>query len=379
MSLRGRVLNIAGASWPVRLWLRPRCKADGVELIAAPKAVEFRKGTEAIRVAPKHVFYASEICHSFDHLKRGVQARVDHGVSVTDYTVAMDRFNYCRACLAFDAVLEEVEGQLRLRKGSQAMLLSTKHAMYAPFLAAHFDMYFSPLVPTRVDGLNVLDYSRPGVLQTYKASGLQFEMASFPEEEDAIEEYFRYYRPKPGDLVFDIGAHCGVSTYWFSKLVGDEGKVVCFEPDPVNYELLVRNIERHALKNVYVEQRAIAGERGELAFSAEGTIGSMLASLLTRESAGKVVTVQAWTLADAFERYGVPAFCKIDIEGAEIEVIRVSEELLRKSRTHLVLDTSHKKPDGSPTGPDVDAMLRHYGYNVTSDANPLLTTWAEPI
>jgi FkbM family methyltransferase len=227
--------------------------------------------------------------------------------------------------------------------------------------------------------MEVLDFSRPGVLQTYRSSGLQFEMASFPEEEDAIEEYFRCYRPKAGDVVFDVGAHCGVSTYWFSKMVGDQGRVVCFEPDPVNYALLLRNIERHGLKNVQVEQVAIAGERGELAFSAEGTIGSMLASLLARESAGNVVTVQAWTLADAFEKYGVPQFCKIDIEGAEIEVIRTSERVLRGSRTHLVLDTSHKKADGSPTGPEVDAMLRGYGYGVISEANPLLTTWAEPM
>jgi len=57
-------------------------------------------------------------------------------------------------------------------------------------------------------------------VQRYAKSGLEFEMASFPEEEDAIEEYFRWYRPKSGDLVFDMGAHCGVSTYWLSKLVG---------------------------------------------------------------------------------------------------------------------------------------------------------------
>lgn len=379
MSLRGRVLNVAGTSLPVRWWAASRCSAHGVKVRRGKGSVEFQRGAEVIRVALKHAFYAAQICASFDALKRGVTPRTEQGMSVTDYTAAMERFNTCRECLARGAVLEEANGSMRLRKGSQAMLLAEQHEMYSPFLAEHFEMYFSPLVPEQRDGLEVLDFSRPGVLQTYRKWGLQFEMASFPEEDDAMEQYFRFYRPKPGDVVFDIGAHCGVSSYWFSKMVGDAGTVVCFEPDPVNFELLVRNVERHGLKNVRVERAAIAGERGELAFSAEGTIGSKLASLLDRESAGKIVKVEAWTLADAFERYGTPAFCKIDIEGAETEVIRASEQLLRERRAHMVLDTSHTKADGSLTGPEVDAMLRSYGYRVVSEANPLLTTWAEPV
>jgi FkbM family methyltransferase len=311
--LRGRLLRVAGASLPVRWWLSKRCRADGVKVRAARGGVDFQRGTEVIRVAPKHAFFATQICGGFDALKRGAAVQSDHGLRVTDFTAAMDRFNTCRACLAFGAVLEEVDGELRLRRGNEVMLLAEEHAGYSPYLAEYFGMYFSPLLPERRDGLEVLDYSRPGILQTYRKSGLQFEMASFPEEEDAMEEYFRYYRPKAGDLVFDVGAHCGVSSYWFSKMVGDEGTVVCFEPDPVNYELLVRNVERHGLKNVRVERAAIAGERGELAFSAEGTIGSRLASLREGESAGKNVTVEARTLADAFEKNGVPAFCKIDI------------------------------------------------------------------
>jgi len=259
------------------------------------------------------------------------------------------------------------------------MILSERHLIYAPHLAEHFDNYFSSLVPTVIDGIEVLDYSRPGVLQTYKSSGLQFEMASFPEEGEAIDDYFRWYRLKPGDLAFDIGAHCGVSTYYFSKMVGPKGRVVCFEPDPVNFEILLRNIERHGLTNVSVEKVAIAGERGKLAFSAEGTVGSMLGSLLGRETAGELVEVEAWTLADAFDKFGTPDFCKIDIEGAEVDVIGKSSELLRNRKTNFAIDTNHAKPDGQMTNEDVEALFRSYGYACGSEANPYVTTWAGPI
>ena len=73
-------------------------------------------------------------------------------------------------------------------------------------------MHFSPLVATEENGRSVLDFSHPGTLQTYAKTGLQFEMVSLPEEADAIESYIHWYKPQPGDLVFDVGAHCGVST-----------------------------------------------------------------------------------------------------------------------------------------------------------------------
>jgi len=258
------------------------------------------------------------------------------------------------------------------------MLLGAKHFVYASDMAEKFELYFCPLVPEERDGLHVLDYSKPGRVQTYKKSGLQFAMASFPEEDDMIEEYFRWYRPKPGDLIFDVGAHCGVSSYHFSKLVGPEGRVVCFEPDPVNFGILRSNIERHGLTNVVAENTAVAAAAGKLAFSSEGTIGSKISTLLTRESAGETVMVTAVTLKDAFERWGVPDFCKIDIEGAEIEVVAASEMVLKQNPTNLALDTSHLKVDGTPTAADVEVLLRGYGYEVASEANPLLTTWARP-
>jgi FkbM family methyltransferase len=258
------------------------------------------------------------------------------------------------------------------------MVLGLRHLIYAGKMAESFKIYFSPLVPQEREGLQVLDYSQPGNLQRYAKSGLEFEMASFPEEEEAIEEYFRWYRPKAGDTVFDIGAHCGVSTYHLSKLVGSEGRVISFEPDPVNFEILMRNIRRHELDNVVAENAAIAGEAGKLAFNSEGTIGSSLASLLQRGSVGSMVMVDAITLADAFERWGVPAFCKIDIEGAEVDVLSKSGEVLRRHRTNFALDSNHPKANGEMTDKDVEAFFRDYGYETASEANPLLTTWARP-
>ena len=105
----------------------------------------------------------------------------------------------------------------------------------------------------------------------------------------------------------------------------------------------------------------------------------MLMSVLDRAPASNVVTVDAITLADTFERWGVPDFCKVDIEGSEIEVIAKSADLLRANKTNFALDTCHLKPDGKSTHSDVEALFRSYGYEASSEAKPLMATWARPL
>ncbi len=266
---------------------------------------------------------------------------------------------------------------LDLRKDNRVMRLSRRHFVYAPDMAHRFETYFSPLVPSENNGVSTLDYSAPR-LQTYRKSGLQFELASFPEEDDAIEGYFRWYRPQSGDTIFDIGAHCGVSTYHFSKLVGATGRVIAFEPDPLNHSLLCRNIARHQLDNVTPLKLAIAGSQGYAPFHCEGTIGSGLARHSSRAVAGSVEMVETITLADSFERWGTPAWCKIDIEGAELEVIPAAHEMLNGCKTQFALDTNHIV-GGALTNRVIENAFADSQYEVESlTIGGMMTTWARP-
>ena len=267
-----------------------------------------------------------------------------------------------------------------MRNGHREIKLAPHHFVYAPTLAERFDTYFNDLVPTEVNGKLVIDYSRPGILQTYAKTGIQFEMASFPEEIETINGYFHWYSPKAGDTIFDIGAHCGVSTYQFSKHVGPTGRVIAFEPDPLNFSLLLSNIERHELKNVTPLQIAVAASRGEAAFSCEGTIGSSLLRHLSRSSVGKVVMVETATLEDLFRNWGPANFCKIDIEGSEVDVINSSRDFLRSERPlcEFALDTNHLV-EGSLTDSRIEELFRNSGYESETSVLGFKTTWARPI
>jgi FkbM family methyltransferase len=242
-------------------------------------------------------------------------------------------------------------------------------------MAERFDIYFSPLVPMELDGKLVLDFSHVGTLQTYADSGLQFEMASFPEESEAISSYFHWYTPQPGDTVFDIGAHCGVSTYHFSRKVEPTGKVIAFEPDPFNFDLLTKNINRHGLTNVTPVQIAMSDSNGVQKFYGEATLGSSLAHLSTRDTVGKEVDVETCTLEYAIHKWGPPQFCKIDIEGSEIQVIRAAQKCLNKIACQFAIDTNHLI-GGRYTDHEIETLFRNCGYETQTAEVGMKTTWA---
>jgi FkbM family methyltransferase len=269
--------------------------------------------------------------------------------------------------------LEFERDHVDVSKEGKTIRLAAKHFPYAFDMVEHFDLFFNQVFPEKGGAGWMVDYSRPK-LHRYK-NGLEFELSSFPEEMEAIGEYFRWYKPNPDDVIFDIGAYCGVTAYHLSKRV-PEGRVYSFEPDPINFELLSRNITRHKLENVTPLPLGIS-ERTELAaaFLSEGTLGSRLERHSTRITVGDTHSVQTLSLADACACYGVPNFAKVDIEGSEVEMLAAAAPFLRSNPMQLAIDTNHFV-DGELTAPAVENILQSCGYKTESDDSAgFTTTW----
>ena len=280
-------------------------------------------------------------------------------------------------CRHFGVSISYAPSHIEIRRGKDAIRVAHRHFVYIPDIATHFETYYLPVVPHDTDNVHTVDYSRPAV-HTYRNSGLQFELAAFPEEDEAIEGYFRWYTPKPGDLVYDVGAHCGISSFRLSRLVGPGGSVIAFEPDPLNYSILVRNIERHELRNVTPVKIALADSCGAALFNCEGAIGSALSQHLSRATTGTVQMVPTITMAEAFRRFGAPTFCKVDIEGAGVPVLQSSKEVLKRHQIHFALDTNHMV-GGSLTNGRVEQVFAECGYEALSaPVSGMMTTWAGP-
>ncbi|MBS1803501.1 MAG: FkbM family methyltransferase [Acidobacteria bacterium] len=281
------------------------------------------------------------------------------------------------SCFKNGAPLSRDGNTYLVRRGDRQIRLSRQHLVYAIGVAQHFETYFSQVEPIQRDRFLEANYSGPQLHTLH--NGLQFEIASMPEEASALDAYFRFYRPGPGELVFDVGAYCGISAYAFSHAVGPEGRVIAFEPDPLNVELLRRNIERHKLSNVAVAQVALSDSNGTATFNSEGSTGSALSTVLDRPPTNATASVRTATFEQACAEFGIPSFVKIDAEGAEIEIISGSQDFLRSHPIHLVLDTDHIR-DGKTTHSAVEGMLNRCGYKTVSelDTGGFMTTWATP-
>ena len=266
----------------------------------------------------------------------------------------------------------------QVRKGAEALRVKPIHWIYGLTLSKDFNTFFTCVESHRDGPLEVVDYSQ-GSLQKFRISGLEFEVCGFPEEEKVIVDYFKWYKPQPGETVFDLGANCGLSVYYFSQCVGPAGKVCAFEPDPINYAVLLRNIERHKLTNVIALQKAVSGASGKLEFFSEGTCGSTLANQSSRLTTGTVEVVEVMSLADACAQFGVPSFVKMDIEGAEVEAIAGSRDFLRQHPIQFAVDTNHYK-NGELTNDPIEKFFAEAGYETfSSDENGSMTTWARKL
>jgi FkbM family methyltransferase len=86
---------------------------------------------------------------------------------------------------------------------------------------------------------------------------LSIEPVYEPELTAAIQR-----ETKPGNVVADVGANIGYYTLILARCVGPEGRVFAFEPDPVNFALLQRNIEVNGYRNVVAVNKAVSDRAG---------------------------------------------------------------------------------------------------------------------
>ncbi len=140
---------------------------------------------------------------------------------------------------------------------------------------------------------------------------------------------------KKGMTVIDIGSHVGYFTTLAATLVGGEGKVLAFEPDPATYRLLCKNIEMNGFQNIVPVQKAVASEVStrQLYLRPDGRT-----SRLHHTEGTRTVQVEAVGLDQYLGASSKVDFIKMDIEGAEFEALSGMEGII-KHNDNLTLVT----------------------------------------
>lgn len=185
--------------------------------------------------------------------------------------------------------------------------------------------------------------------------------------EPGVARALRQY-VQPGSCCLDVGAHLGYYTILMARLTGRDGLVVAFEPFPENVTALQENLRLNGVENVRLEECALAGRSGNLELTYPTNEAMPSTPSAHGYKVGKAmatVTVPARTLDDALAQVKSvgrnPQLVKMDIEGAELEVLQGAEHLLRDVRPILVVEVHGWR---AGLGEAIQALLAQARYEV---------------
>jgi FkbM family methyltransferase len=160
-------------------------------------------------------------------------------------------------------------------------------------------------------------------------------------------EIMEYFNPNEGDTVVDVGAHIGLYSLIAAKRVGPSGKVIAIEPDPENCKILKKNILLNQLSNVEALECAVYSTRGKLRlFLPELEQGRTIFNTVMQDRARtstNFLEVEANTLDNILESINITEvnWIKIDVEGAELEVLKGAVNTLSSNKNITLVVEIH--------------------------------------
>jgi FkbM family methyltransferase len=184
------------------------------------------------------------------------------------------------------------------------------------------------------------DRARVGAFDVRFLTRKSFE---FQYEEIIRKRQYLFETDNPTPFVVDCGANIGMSVLYFKSLY-PEARVLAFEPDPSAFACLRANVTENALPDVRVENAAVASVEGETDFFYDRADPASLRMSIVRERMPKDRrTVRVVQLSRFLDEE--VDFLKVDVEGAELDVIgelaeagklRLVKQMLVEYHHHIV-------------------------------------------
>jgi len=150
-----------------------------------------------------------------------------------------------------------------------------------------------------------------------------------------------------GEVALDVGGCWGDTALYFAHRVGSEGRVITFEFDPENLELMRTNLalNQRLSERIELAAHALWSRSGETLEVAQA--GRMTTVFQDAEVGAGTLRIPTLTLDDFAARRALERvdFVKMDVEGAELEVIEGARETLRRFAPKLAIAAYHRDDD----------------------------------
>jgi FkbM family methyltransferase len=189
-------------------------------------------------------------------------------------------------------------------------------------------------------------------------------------EQDILE----HFNPKKNDTVVDIGSHLGRYALISSNKVGKGGKVIAIEANPLVFEELNKNLELNKVTNTICLNYAVFSEKTKikLFFPTEGLKNTIYNTVISDRSylvnSERFIEVNADTLDNILHENDIKHedinWIKIDVEGAEYEVLKGAHNILSNSKDITLLIEIHNLGDGKNLYGSIIDLLKKYNFRI---------------
>ncbi len=166
-------------------------------------------------------------------------------------------------------------------------------------------------------------------------------------------------------VVFDIGANIGLYSLMAGKFRKDI-KIFSFEPEPISYDRLIKNIQRNKIDNITPFQLAIGDIKKTAKLKITGNKAGCTQHHISKKNKGINIEMNSIDNLIKSEKITIPDLIKIDVEGYEFNVLLGMKQILKNYKPIIFIEIHPKKIlDYGKTKEDIDNLLNKYGYKKT--------------
>jgi len=175
----------------------------------------------------------------------------------------------------------------------------------------------------------------------------------------------------PGATFVDVGCNKGDFTLLASRLVGPQGRVLSFEPHPENCRWIRKSIAKNEYSNISLYEMALSDSNGtaQLHIGEKSGFHTLLAGQPQREHG--IIEVKTRRLDDLLAEIGFDRpinALKIDVEGADMHVLRGARETIARSPGIVIFLDVHPHLGVNPR--EVCEFLRELGLELYAEEPP---------
>ena len=177
-------------------------------------------------------------------------------------------------------------------------------------------------------------------------------------------QIYKFNASSKKPFIIDCGANIGLSVlYW--KYLYPDSKIIAFEPDPAIFKILENNLTQFNYQGIEFRNLAVWSSESEMSFQVDNSVGG---KIIQAENIPNVIKVKTFRLKNLLKQH--IDMLKIDIEGAEYEVLKDCQEKLFLV-DHLFVEY-HGWMSQTQKLHEILEMVNHAGFRYhIKEANPI--------